>query len=144
MSSLGRMHGAATVLPMVVAIGLGGCSADFAVSFCASEQQSISIDGFSSATTTQSAVSIAVGDSVRLVARGFCQGQGLRIAIGTRGTRWHSRDDSIVRVSAAPDVSDQAGTMASAWVVGLTPGATVVSGQLGETGASVLVNVFAR
>ena len=144
MSSIGRMQRVAVVLPMFAAIGLGGCSADFAVSFCASERESISIDGFSSATTTQSAVSIGVGDSIRLVARGFCQGQGLQVAIGTRGTRWHAHDDSIVKVSPAPDVSDHSQPMASAWVVGVAPGATVVSGQLGETGASVLVKVVAR
>jgi hypothetical protein len=130
---------------LLCAAGISGCSIDLAVSFCASEQQSISIDGSSAFVSSQSAVSIAVGDSVRLVARGACQNPGLRIVLGTRGTKWHSRDRSIVRLSPAPDSSARdSQAMATVWAVGLAPGYTVVSGTLGESLASVPVNVVPR
>lgn len=132
-------------LPALGAFVLGGCSADFALSFCASEQQSMSIGGFSTSTSTQSAISIGVGDSVRLAARGFCREPGLRVVIGTSGTRWHSRDASIVRLSPAPDGNaPDAGTMATVWAVGVAPGRTVVSGALGAAETELPVDVVGR
>ena len=143
MRFIARIPRTRLALPMLCAVGVGGCSADFAASFCASERQSMSIDGFSSAMTTQSGVSIGIGDSVRLVARGFCRDPGLHIAIGTRATHWHSHDDAIVRLSPAPAMEDaQSGEMATVWAVGLTPGTTIVSGELGESGAALTVHVL--
>lgn len=145
MSGLARIQRTRLALPIVCALALGGCSADFAVSFCASEQQSMSIGGFSTSTSTQSAIRIGVGDSVRLVAHGFCRDPGLHIAIGTTGTRWHAHDASIVRLSPAADGSIQdAGPSSTVWAVGVAPGRTVVSGALGGAEASLLVDVVGR
>ena len=145
MRGLARIRRTWFVLPMVCALALDGCSADFAVSFCASEQQSMSIGGLSTSTSTRSAVSIGVGDSVRLAAHGFCRGPGLHVAIGTAGTRWRSDDASIVRLSPAADSSARdAGTMATVWAVGVAPGRTVGSGALGETAGSLRVDVVGR
>lgn len=130
---------------LMCATGISGCSMDLTVSFCASEQQSISIDGPSAFTSSQHTVSVAVGDSVHLVARGMCQDPGLRIVFGTSGTRWHSRDESIVRLSSAADsTTRESHAMATVWAVGLAPGQTVVSGSFGESLASVPVNVVPR
>ena len=56
MRGLARIQRTWLALPIVCALELGGCSADFAVSFCASEQQSMSIGGFSTSTWTDVAV----------------------------------------------------------------------------------------
>lgn len=134
-------------LPVLCVLALGnGCSLDFLViSLCATESQGIStIDGSPGFTSTQGGLSVVVGDSVRLRAHGFCHDAGLHIVIAS-GTEWHSHDRSIVRLSPAPDLSDgSSGTMATAWAVGVAPGSTVVSGDLGESLASVTVTVVPR
>ena len=146
MRGLAHLRRVWLALPLFVVLGIeSGCSIDFLyISFCASEFQGIStIDG-SNFTSTQGGVSVAVGDSVRLGAHGFCHDAGLHIVI-TSGTEWHSHDNSVVRVSPAADVSDQdSGTMATVWAVGVSPGSTVVSGELGGSGAAVVVTVHAR
>lgn len=134
------------LLCTLVLVSGSGCSLDFLyISFCASEFQGIStIDGSPGFTSAQGGVSVVVGDSVRLRAHGICRDAGLHVVIAS-GTQWHSHDGSIVRLSPAPDMSDgPAGTMATAWAVGLTPGSAVVSGDLGESLASVTVTVLAR
>ena len=132
------------VLPLVCLLGIGsGCSLDLLViSFCASEQQGISTDGSSTFTSAQGGVSVLVGDSVRLVAHGFCHDAGLHIVIASSSTQWHSHDRSIVRVSPAADSAANAD--AAAWAVGMAPGSTVVSAESRGSLASLAVNVRAR
>jgi hypothetical protein len=130
----------------VCALGASGCSLDFAaVSFCASEQQSVSIGSGSDFTSSQTAVSVAVGDSVRLVAHGFCQGAGLHVVIATSGVRWRSRDESIVRIAPAADGAATRGELpATVWAVGLARGSTVVAADAGGSAGSVIVTVYDR
>lgn len=130
-------------VPLLCAFGAGGCSLDFlVVSLCATEQQGFAIDGPTSFTSSQGGVSVAVGDSVRLVGHGFCRDAGLHVVIASSSVHWHSRDESIVRLSPGADSSAANGDrMPTAWAVGVTTGSTVVTG---ENGASVAVNVVAR
>jgi hypothetical protein len=117
-------------------VDVGGC--DF-------ERQSITIGGPGSFTSSQQIVGIGVGDSVRLMANGVCQGAGLHIAFGTSGAEWHGYDRSVVRLSAAADsMVDGRWLMSTIWVVGVVPGSTVVSANYGESLASARVTVAPR
>jgi hypothetical protein len=134
-------------LPLLCTVGMvSGCSLDFLfISLCATESQGIStIDGSPGFTSEHGGLSVVVGDSVRLRAHGFCHDAGLHVVISS-GTAWRSHDRSIVRLSPAPDLRDgSSGTMATAWAVGVAPGSTEVSGDLGESLASVTVTVVPR
>ena len=127
-------------------MAISGCSLDLvSVAFCASEQQRVAIDdgsSFTSFTSSQTAMSLAVGDSVRLVAHGFCRNAGLNIEIATRRMRWRSHDASIVRLSPVTDGSAVGTDIPPAvWAVGVAPGETVVGAELNGAEGVVAVKV---
>ena len=133
----------ALVIPILCCIG-ATCYWHVDLGGCEFERQSITIGGPGSFTSSQQA-GIGVGDSVRLMANGVCQGAGLHIAFGTSGAEWHGYDRSIVRLSPAPDsMVDGHWLMSTIWAVGVTPGSTVVSASYGESLASARVTVAPR
>ena len=146
MSGLARMRRLIFAVPLLCTLGAGGCSLDFLlISFCATEEQGFAIDGPPSFTSAQGGLSVAVGDSVRLVGHGSCRDAGLHVVIAGSSTQWHSHDNSIVRISPAADSSAMNGDpMPTAWAVGVRAGSTVVAGEFGGSVASVAVNVTAR
>lgn len=139
MRGLTRIHRTRLALLAFCGLGISGCSLDLvAVSFCASEQQSVGLDGASSLTSSQAAVSLAVGDSVRLVAHGFCRDARLHIAIATSTMRWRSHDPSIVRLST---VADRGGEAPAVWAIGVSAGETLVGAELNGSEGLVAVKV---
>lgn len=130
-------------VPLVGVLGASGCSLDFLfISLCATEQEGFAIDGPTSFTSSQGGVSVAVGDSVRLVGHGFCHDAGLHVVIAGSSTHWQSRDESIVRISRGADSSAVNGDeMPTTWAVGVATGSTVVTGEAGASVGTVVVNV---
>lgn len=134
----------ALAIPVLCCIG-ATCYWHVDLGGCEFERQSITIVGPGSFTSTQQSVGIGVGDSVRFVANGVCQGAGLHIAFGTSGAKWHGYDRSIVRLSPAADsMVDGRWSMSTIWAVGVAPGSTVVSASYGESVASAQVTVVLR
>jgi hypothetical protein len=145
MRGLACHRSARLALAALCAVAINGCSLDLvAVSFCASEQQSVAIgaasgrSSLSSVSSSQTAVRLAVGDSVRLVAQGFCGDAGLRVEIASSRARWSSHDPAIVRVSRA---ASGAAEDAAAWAVGTAPGSTVVAADVNGSLATIEVTV---
>jgi hypothetical protein len=134
----------ALAIPIVCCIG-ATCYWHVDLGGCEFERQSITIGGPGSFTSSQQTVAIGVGDSVRLMANGVCEGAGLHIAFGTSGAEWHGYDRSIVRVSPAADSTvDGRWLTSTIWVVGVAPGSTLVSASYGESLASAQVTVAPR
>ncbi|HET7372063.1 MAG TPA: hypothetical protein VFJ20_01730 [Gemmatimonadaceae bacterium] len=134
----------ALAIPVLCCIG-ATCYWHVDLGGCEFERQSIAIGGPGSFTSSQQTVGIGVGDSVRLMANGVCQGAGLHIAFGTSGAKWHGYDRSIVRLSPAADsMVDGRWPMSTIWAVGVAPGSTVVSASYGESLASAHVTVAPR
>lgn len=134
----------ALAVPVLCCIG-ATCYWHVDLGGCEFERQSIAIGGPGSFTSSQQTVGIGVGDSVRLMANGVCQGAGLHIAFGTSGAKWHGYDRSIVRLSPAADsMVDWRWPMSTIWAVGVAPGSTVVSASYGESLASAQVTVTPR
>ncbi|HSQ29167.1 MAG TPA: hypothetical protein VLN49_04915 [Gemmatimonadaceae bacterium] len=144
MTRLAQFRRTALAIPILCCLG-STCYWHVDLGGCEFERQSIAIGGPGSFTSSQQTIGVGVGDSVRLVANGICQGAGLHIAFGTSGAKWHGYDRSIVRLSTAPDsIADGRWPMATAWVAGIAPGSTVVSASYGESLASAAVSVAPR
>ena len=134
----------ALAIPIACCIG-ATCYWQVDLGGCELERQSIAIGGPGSFSSSQQTIGISVGDSVRLMASGVCQGAGLHIAFGTSGAEWHGDDRSIVRLSPAADSTvDGRWLTSTVWVVGVAPGSTVVSASYGESLASAQVTVSRR
>lgn len=140
MSSTAPIRRLAFAVPLLCVFGAGGCSLDFlVVSLCATEREGFAIEGPTSFTSSHGGVSVAVGDSIRLVGHGFCRDAGLHVVIASSSVPWHSGDESIVRISPGADSSAANGDeMPTVWAVGVAMGSTIVTG---EAGATVVVNV---
>jgi hypothetical protein len=141
MTRLAQFRRTALAISLVCCLG-STCYWHVDLGGCEFERQSIAIGGPGSFTSSQRTFGIGVGDSARLVANGICQGAGVHIAFGTSGARWHGYDRSIVRLSPAPDsMVDGSWPASTVWVVGLTPGSTVISASYGESTVSAPVSV---
>jgi hypothetical protein len=112
---------------------------------CAFEQREISLTAFDGFTSSQDVVMIGVGDSVRFVAHGICQGAGLHISFGTSRARGRASAPAVVRLSSASEIAQVAGEpMATVWAVGLAPGSSAVSAVVDDVSASMGLVVAAR